>query len=235
VADGIDRPNQEQLPRLVRRNIADEVYEVLKERILSKQFTPGQRLLPAEIERDMGISRTPLKEAFDRLAAEDLVEIKPRRGVFVADLSATGVAEAYEVRRALEVYAAHQIASRVTESQLDKLRNTISKMRQHTASDDWDRAYQEYVLLDHNFHRLVIEFTGNQLLLNAWHQIDVHAMLASIHYRIPERELTQSQREHEAILAAFEARDTDGAGQAMDNHINRAKQSLLHDISEHQS
>ena len=233
MADGIEKPNQSKLPKVVRRSIADEVYDVLKERILSSQFYPGQRLIAAEIEREMGISRTPVKEALDRLATESLVEIRPRRGVFVAELSVTDVSEAYEVRRLLEVYAAHLTSCTVSELQLDQLRELTSKMRAHTVSDNWDKAYQDYVLLDHKFHSLIVEFSGNKRLLSTWRQIDVHAMLASIHYRLSERELSVSQREHEAILGALELRDPDGAKQAMDDHIKRAKHSLLHDISEH--
>jgi len=212
--------------------MSQEVYDILKEKILSKYFAPGQRLNLAEIEQQMGVSRTPLKEALNRLALEGLVEIKPRKGTFVTDPSPTEIAEAFDVRRVLEVYAVELAAKRVTESQLQQLRDKVKKLRSLTEVEDWTQIYQEYVAIDHEFHRLIVEFAGNKRLKELWEQVNTHVQMARARYRSAERELDQAQREHEEIMKAFEARNIDALREAMSYHIERAKQSLLRDLEE---
>jgi len=221
-----------ELPRLTRPNMSQEVYEILKERILSKYFAPGQRLHLTEIEKQMGVSRTPLKEALNRLALEGLVEIKPRKGTFVTDPTPTEIAEAFDVRRILEVYAVELAAKRITESQLQQLRDRVKKLRSLTEVEDWSQIYQEYVTLDHGFHRMIMEFAGNRRLKQLWEQVNTHVQMARVRYRSAERELNQAQKEHEDILKALEARDVPALQKAMSAHIERAKQSLLRDFEE---
>jgi DNA-binding GntR family transcriptional regulator len=218
------------LPRLTRRNMSDEVYEALKERIISRQFVPGQRLRLVEIERQMGVSRTPVKDALNRLAMQGLVEIRPRKGSFVTDLAPAKIAESFDVRRVLEVYAVELAAQRVTESQLQQLRDIVKELRRLTSVEDWDQIYLEYVALDHELHRLIMEFAANKRLEEIWEQVNVHVQMARARYPRAERELNLAQEEHEQILKAFEAKDIAALQRTMGHHIERAKQSLLRDL-----
>jgi len=229
---GPDIPVHEEFPRFDRRNISDEVYEFLKERIVSRQFAPGQRLNLAELERQMCISRTPLKDALKRLSVEDLVEIRPRSGTFVTAPQKSDVAEAFDVRRVLEAYAVELAIPRMTEVELTQLREIVDHLRQLVLAKNWSRIYPEYVGLDREFHQLLVQRSNNKRLFVTWQQTNLHALLARVRYRRTERELDQSQREHEAILAACEARDAVGAAKLMAQHIERAKRSLLEDMGE---
>ena len=86
---------EENLLNITRRNINDEVYEILKDKIAERLFLPGQRLDLGKIESQMGISRTPLKDALNRLAAEGMVEIRPRKGTFVSNPSTVKISETF--------------------------------------------------------------------------------------------------------------------------------------------
>jgi len=246
------------LPRLSPRNMSQEVYEILKERIFSKQFVPGERLRLADIEKQMNVSRTPLKDALNRLAIEGLVEIKPSRGTFVSDPSPVEIAESFDVRRVLEVYAVELLAQRITESQLQHLRDIVQKMRTLIEIEDWGQIYQEYVALDYQLHRLIMELAGNKPLKRLWEQVNMHVQMARVRYRRAERELDLAQEEHEGLLRELnlaqdgheellrehslaqdgheellrelEARDATALQQAMSHHLERAKQSLLQDL-----
>ena len=218
------------LPRLSPRNMSQEVYEILKEGIFSKQFSPGERLRLAEIEKQMNVSRTPLKDALNRLAVEGLVEIKPSRGTFVSDPSPAEIAEMFDVRRVLEVYAVELLAERMTQSQLQRLRDRVKELRSLTGVEDWSQIYQEYVALDHELHRLLMEFAGNKPLKELWEQVNMHVQMARVGYGEAERELNLTQEEHEELLGAFEARDAAALQQVMSHHLERAKQSLLRDL-----
>ena len=219
------------LPRLNPRNISQEVYEILKVRIFSKQFSPGERLRLAEIEKQMNVSRTPLKDALNRLAVEGLVEIKPSRGTFVSDPSPAEIADCFDVRRVLEGYAVELLAERMTEQQLRQLRDMVRELRSFTEVEDWSEIYQEYVAMDHQMHRLIMEFAGNKRLKEVWEQINMHVQMSRARYRRAERELNLAQEEHEELLKAFESRDVGTLQQTMSHHIERAKRSLLQDLS----
>ena len=93
-------------------------YKILKAKILSEQLTPGERLDLSAIEKQMGISRTPLKEALNRLAVDGLVEIRPRSGTYVTVHSLEKIEDVFDARQLLEVYAAGLAAERMTETQL---------------------------------------------------------------------------------------------------------------------
>jgi DNA-binding GntR family transcriptional regulator len=222
--------NVDHLPDLTRPNISDEVYAALRERILTRQFGLGQRLNLSQIEEQMGISRTPLKDALNRLAMEGLVEIQPRKGTFVVNPTRDEVAESFEVRRVLEVYAVELAAQRVTESQLGQMRDLVKALRRLTDIQDWDGVYHEYCNLDYDLHHLILRIAGNRRLKEIWEQVNVHVEMARTRYGKLERERNLTQKEHEEILQAFETRDLPTLQQTISHHIDRAKRSVLEDL-----
>ena len=218
------------LPDLTRPNISDEVYAALRERILSRQFALGERLNLSQLEEQMGVSRTPLKDALNRLALEGLVEIQPRKGTFVVNPSRKEIAESFEVRRVLEVYAVELAIQVISESQLGRMRDLINDLRRLTDIEDWDGIYHEYCNLDYDLHHLILDIAGNQRLKEIWEQVNVHVEMARTRYGKLERERKLTQTEHEKILQAFETRDLPTLQQTISYHIDRARQSVLQDL-----
>jgi DNA-binding GntR family transcriptional regulator len=218
------------LPLLSRPNISDVVYDTLKAKIFSRHFAPGERLNLAELEQQMGVSRTPLKDAVNRLVIEGLIQVEPRKGTFVSNPTPREIAESFDVRRALELYAVKLAAERVSEDQLCQLRDRVEELRRMVDFEDWSRIYQDYVHLDHQLHRLIVEIAGNKRLIDIWEQINLHVHMARIRYGSAENELDVAQQEHESILEALEDRDAATLEQAMFRHLERAKQSVLKDL-----
>ena len=225
--------NTTGLPNFTRPNIRDEVYEVLKESILDKQFALGERLNLSELEEQMGISRTPLKEALNRLALEGLVEIQPRRGTFVVDPTSRDIAESFDVRCVLEVYGVEMALQRMTESRLNQMRDLVTALRRVTEFEDWD--YQEYVALDYKLHRLIMEVAGNKRLKDIWEQVNVHVEMAHTRFGRLERGIDLTQKGHEEILRAFESKDLALLQQTISSHIDRTKQSVLQDLKQREA
>jgi DNA-binding GntR family transcriptional regulator len=222
----------DSLPDLARPNISDEVYAVLKKRILSRQLALGERLDLSELEEQLGISRTPLKDALNRLALEGLVEIQPRRGTFVVNPTPDEIAESFDVRCVLEVYAAGPALQRVTESQLEQLRDLVKALRRLTEAENWGQIFQEYMPLDYSLHKLILEIAGNGRLLEIWEQVNVHAEMVRIRYGRSSEEAKLTQEEHEEILQAFEARDITALQQLLSHHIKRVKRSIIRDLQD---
>jgi DNA-binding GntR family transcriptional regulator len=220
------------LPGITRSKVSERVYDILKERILSQRFAPGERLNLAKMARQMGVSRTPLSTALHRLATDGLVEIIPNSGTFVADLTPEEIAEAYDVRQVLEVYAGKLAAGRITASQLKRMRGMVNQLGKLVNTKDRATAYQRHIELDHNLHRLIVESAGNEQLKRLWEQVNVYVQAARIRYRRPYGELDLSMKEHSEILKALEARNSAGVQRWLGSHIERSKQALLNDLAE---
>jgi len=156
----------------------------------------------------------------------------------VSDPSPAEIADCFDVRRVLEIYGVELAARRMTESQLQQLRDMVQKLRSFTEVEDWSEIYQEYVALDHQMHRLIMEFSGkeyvaldhqmhrlimefagNKSLQQTWEQINMHVQMARVRYRRAEKELDLAQEEHEELLRVFEARDMATLQEVMSHHI----------------
>ena len=213
------------LPRLEHSNISERVYKVLKEQVYSKSFPPGHRLELREIEKQLGVSRTPLKHALTRLALEGLVEIRPRSGTYVTDPSIQEVEQAMDVRLVLEVYAAELAVQRVNQSQIQQARDIIKGLRELADSRDVQQVLQDHIDLDHDLHKLIMETAGNEVLERIWGQV-LSCQMGAVRYRRMGEEFDLAMKEHERILAALENRDAVALQQALTRHLERSKRSL---------
>jgi DNA-binding GntR family transcriptional regulator len=214
------------LPVLVRRRATDEVYDALRSSILDHRFLPGERLLVDQISSRLGVSLTPVRHALQQLAAEGLVDIRPRSGTYVASLSVNDVSETFQIRRALECLAAETLVERIAPAALKQLRTLVWKLAEPVETDA-DRVRHEQNNLE--FHRLIVEASGNKRLSEMYESLKAHMQIARVHsVSLDEwvRRLPLEQAEHEEILAAIEARDRERLISALGSHINRASAAL---------
>jgi DNA-binding GntR family transcriptional regulator len=218
------------LPRISTYKVSEAAYEILREKIISREFAAGQRLDLDTIAEQLGISRTPIREALARLEMEGLVAILPRSGTYVTNPNPCEIAESFDVRRVLEVYAVELAISRMSDKDLENLSAIIQELGDLAAAEDRDAIYPWYLTLDHELHRQLVNLAGNERLRQAHERENLHAQMARIRYRRSERELDVAQEEHERILAALRARDVQTARAEMDAHLQRAKRSLLVDM-----
>jgi DNA-binding GntR family transcriptional regulator len=218
------------LPNLARANLAEEAYRVLRDRIFARQFACGERLDLPSIERQFGISRTPLKAALGRLASEGLVEIVPRRGTYVTTPTPEAIDDAFSVREVLEVYAVTCSVRCMTDAQLGRLERIVEATLRITKVEDHAPIYHKYAELDHRFHALILEAAANDVLTKLWGQVHAHVQIARIRYRRGDRKLDLTTKEHQSILAALQARDAVKAETLMREHIRRARLSLQDDL-----
>jgi GntR family transcriptional regulator, rspAB operon transcriptional repressor len=219
------------LPRLPRSRASDSVFEILRENILGRGFRPGDRLDVRALADQLGVSATPVKDAINRLAAEGLVEIRPRSGTFVAELAADAVAETFEIRRALECLAAERVIAHLTPDLLLRFREIIDAMDRPVSSE---RERTEHERKNVELHSLLVETSQNRRLTELYRSLNAHLTIARIHSRRrPDHDrLEHERREHRAILAALEAGDTVALVSALDRHIRRAGGALVGDLRE---
>jgi len=211
--------------------IRDMVYQELRSRIIDATFPPGQRLQVDELARQLGVSRTPVNEALNLLAAEGLVRIVPRRGTFVADLTIEDVMETYDVRLALELAAAEKLVHRATPEEIQQLREAAAAV---TADEDKaDIDIDVHVRRNFAFHELFVQLSGNRKLLEIYRHLNAPIQTARIHYFRSShwrQRLGQERDEHRAIIDALQRRDPQSLANAITAHIHRAKRSLTEDM-----
>jgi len=215
-----------ELTRLTRQRASDEVYQALRHSILSHSFSPGERLQVDEIANKLGVSLTPVRQAFQQLWTEGLVEIRPRSGTFVAQLTAQDVEETFDLRTALECLAAERAVARVTPEQCAEFRRLLSELSRPVVNED-DRKRHERD--NRCFHKLLIEASGNRRLAESYEGMNAHLQIVRVHSRQTDwaERLQIEQAEHEEIVGALEARDLPRLQTALRNHIQRARVSLI--------
>lgn len=212
--------------------IGDEVYKLLRTRIVSHEYPSGFRFDLSRLELELEISRTPLKEALHRLEVEGLVVIRPRRGTFVISIDRKRVAENFEVRRALELYAGEIVVRAASNEEIARLKALADKMRILLANHDYQSVVEKYIRLDHEFHNLLVSFARNERLIEVFKQIEVYAQIARVRQKFTRSDSMHTESEHDAILTALERRDAPALAVALSDHIELSKARVLKVLEE---
>lgn len=207
-----------------RRSHADRAYEALRRLVLDNVLPAGEQLLEQEAALKLGMSRTPVREAMQRLARDGMVEIRPRHGMRVLPISADDMAEIYDLLYGLESTAAEIVAERgVSTAQLSTLEKAVADMDTALAADD----LESWAAADERFHLLLVELTGNRRLIEAvatyWDQAH-RVRVATLRLRPrPAR----SNEDHRALVEAVRARDSKKAREVHSEHRKRSGKMLV--------
>jgi DNA-binding GntR family transcriptional regulator len=205
------------------QTLTDRIYQLLKENIVRHRLKPGARLLDQEIAESLNVSRTPVREALNRLGTEGLVEIIPRRGAFVINLSAKDMKDIYEVREVLEVLAVRLAVPRLSDEDILGLEETLEAF-----SNALDR--KEHLTcfeLDKEFHDRIVRLSGNAKLAEINTLLGGNIQTTRWRHCQNDHRQQLSLQEHRAILDALIKRDVDLASELVSDHIRSVKKDLL--------
>jgi DNA-binding GntR family transcriptional regulator len=229
----IDREADEaQEPLVIRRRpLHDEATERIRDMIVEGRLTAGDWVNETELCQQLQISRTPLREALKVLAAEGLVELVPRRGARVAQLSMRELVDLFEALSGIEGLSAELAAMRMSAADLDRLRQLQSRIEQrHRARDR-----HEYFHDNQKLHESIVQCSGNSAL------VDIHARLIArvrrARYQAIQSEArwAESVQEHAQILSALESRDGRRAGELMRRHVGHTGDVIRASFDEERS
>lgn len=218
-----------------RRNLGSDVYRVLRDRILKREMHPGEKLSDLRLSAELGVSRTPIREALHQLVQDGVVVAEPNRGFFVATFTPEDLEEIFDLRCALEVFAMRKVAQHdysreygIALQELDRISSLIAE-----ADTDEKRlaAASAFLEVDQGFHSWMVEHAGNQRLTSIvtglWAQIAVFQKAGS---EIPGwMELATGQ--HRRIVELLLAKDVDAAVAALEEHIQDMKERVLADLT----
>ncbi|OUM93945.1 MAG: GntR family transcriptional regulator [Firmicutes bacterium ZCTH02-B6] len=204
------------------------VFEAIREAIITGHLKPGERLMEIQLAEELGVSRTPVREAIRKLEQEGFVVMVPRKGAYVADISMKDIAEVFEIRGALEGLAAELAAERATEEQLERLERLLVEIGECIERQDVDGMIEK----DTAFHDLLFSASHNERL------VQILSLLREQIQRFRSRTLARVERmkvaleEHKAIVEALGRRDSELARSLAEAHIESAQSSLMKLITE---
>lgn len=221
-------------PRLVPikldnyKPLREMVFESLREAINLGRLRPGERLMEIQLAEEMGVSRTPVREAIRKLELEGFVAMVPRKGAYVAGISVKDIVDVFEIRSSLEALAAGLAAERITDEEMELLERSLVKVSEFST----DENIKAIVDGDINFHDIIYKASRNHRLVQI-----INHLQEQIH-RFRMTSLSQPGRtkialeEHKSIVEAISDRNVELAQQLAREHIENAEQSLLNVMRE---
>lgn len=204
------------LPRITGESLTQTVYRRLKSDILELELLPRQPLIEAELAKEFGVSKTPVREALLMLLREGLVESTTFHTVVVRDFALSDVLEMYELRRVLEPLALSCAMPNMTSDDFRELSHTLDSAR--TAVDEADA--RELSALNRRFHQQLIARCTNRLMLESLNSFNDRLRLISLRYWNVHPTYMREAEQHESILAAVTDRDVKVACRLLTEHID---------------
>ena len=210
---------EKQLDRSI--SLQEHAYQFLKEKILRLELRPGARIGALEISAQLGLSRTPVREALGRLEQETLVRHDPAGGYVVRAMSVKEIDDLYRVREYLETQAVLEAMANLTDADCARLAAVLDEAEGHSGN------VSEFLVSSRKFYEAIIAATGNDVLRRVLAPINdqvriVGAMLIQAH----ALRMTEVCAENRAILRALEARDKAAAVEAVRRHVRSAREHV---------
>ena len=214
--------SQESTP-IVRRPLHEEASDRLRDLIVQGRLAAGARLNERLLAAQLGVSRTPLREAFKVLATEGLVELLPNRGAVVSRMDPVKLSEALTVMGALEALAGELACANATEAQLNEIRALHHEMLAYHARGD----LAGYFKFNQAIHLKLVKYSGNAMLYNVYRQLNGNVRRARYMANLSKERWDAAVREHDEILAALGARDVKRIRALLSDHLAHKLSSVL--------
>ncbi len=203
---------------------ADEAYDIIKNKIINLELRPLSDLSEDVFQKELNISRTPIREAIQRLAKEGFVRIYSRKATIVSDITLDLINSVYEVRLLNEPYLAKLACRHVSDEHIKRLKDGFLRLKDNCESRD-NREY--YIALDKELHDMLIKYSSNEFLQDLFRVINDHNQRIRIQTSRRNTSYYKSIEEHLEILAAFEKRDEMVVEASVRIHIQNAKKEAF--------
>ncbi len=205
------------------RPLREIVYEELKREILVGEISPGTRMMEIELADEMGVSRTPVREAIRKLEKEGLVTIEPRKGAYASDVSIKDMVDVLEVREDLEAMAAAMAAQKVNKDEKQALIEATMEYKEAVESE----RTEDIIRCDEKFHQLIVNYSGNKTLIQLFSQVQELALRFRYLYYDDFSRYERMPMEHREIEEAILSGDYEKARVAAGEHVKKLKQFVI--------
>lgn len=201
--------------------LSDKAYQLIRHKIITLELPPQTAIDEQALMQDLQVGRTPIREALQRLAAEGLVFLAPRRGMFVSEISITDLQKIFELRLVLEGFSARLAAQRATETQLAAMEALMRELNKTSNQDG-----KALMAIDERFHELLYQAADNQFLADTLRRL--HAQSFRVWHLVLDRlgGVSGAMAQHVAITQALQAKDGALAEALVQEHISEFQQQI---------
>lgn len=213
----------EKAPKSKPAALTDWTYQYLKKSILNLEFRPGQQLHIEEFTEKLEVSRTPVREAFLRLANEGLVEVRPRVGYFVSTITVQDIYDLFEAREIVETRAARQAAESLTDDDLLKLKEIMQQSALAVEAGDYDQFLENEI----NFHEYLQKNVSNKRLIAFMDSLNDLTYRERVLSTRSLENIKSTIIEHNKIVDALVRRDGQAAEKCMAEHLENVRRRLV--------
>lgn len=217
------RRSRKPLKKNAGASLRDEAYDAIKHRIITLAFKPGEYVNEAQLAEMLGIGRTPVHQAINRLMLEGQVEVIPRKGIIVKPLSLSEIVEITEIRLLNEGYCLRRVTERASDSDLIALGNILKDAKAAAKRRD----FEQIMLCDREFHLELARLQGNEVFEDILRNVIERSLRFWFISLNAPRHLQSVEDEHDTIMAALRKRDAAGAERAMKRHIESFRSTLM--------
>ncbi|WP_085994077.1 GntR family transcriptional regulator [Oceanobacillus senegalensis] len=201
--------------------LAEQVYEILREKIINREYHPGEKLDIYKLSDEFGVSRSPIKEAINQLEYDGLIEIIPRKGTYVTEINLNSLMEALDARLMVELWAAKEIIHTVPASKVEKWGQIVQQMDDLLKQTPF--AFQTYNKADMKFHDTIIEWAGNKTITEFFSSLNAHVALSRIVQSTSLESTKKRHADHWKLYHAMEERNYAAFSNAITSHIESIK------------
>jgi len=203
------------------KSLTTIIFEKVREDILNDVYSDGEKIVEAKLADELGVSRTPVREALKQLELDGLVESIPNRGVIVKGITEQDIADIYTIRIAIEGIAANWSVRRISEEEVASLKEVYELMEFYTARGDTDKTFE----LNTRFHEIIYRATQSRYMEHVLKDFQMFIKSTRSKSLKSDGRLAEALAEHKAILDAFMARDVDAAVAAVLAHVNNSRRN----------
>jgi len=203
--------------------LGEVVFEYLRNAILNGELKPGERLMEIALADQLGVSRTPVREAIRKLELENFVEMIPRKGAYVAQLKAKDILDILEIRALFEGYAAASAAERMSDDEIKTLNTIMDRFDRAVAKKD----KQGMIDADNRFHDHIFQATNNRKLIEIVNSLQDQFQRFRVIYFNEFDNYLELQSSHHQIVDAVVARDVLSARETAEKHIKIVENTVV--------
>ncbi len=228
------QPPSHLSPRSLHRvqSLHEQTYQALRALILSGELAADERLVETQLAEVFNVSRTPIREAIRQLQRENLVASDPQGSLRVAKLSILDAIHLYDCRIALEQISVAEACQQASKDQLAMLEELVYQAEQQLSQPSNQLTNFQLLHMDHQFHRLVAESSGNPWLINLLDQVFDKMALLRIRTMQHNPRVLEIRKEHQRIFQAIAAGNSQVATQMILEHLTASKERVVREVQE---
>jgi len=210
----------------ISTTIKDQVYDLLKENILSGDLKPGERIQEVQIADKLNVSRSPVRNAINKLIGEGFLESIPNKSVCVRKFTHRDINESYDFRLIIEKYAVEKVVENMNDEIADRLRT----FRQSFLDNSKIEKLTDYLKVDADFHKYLVQVSGNKFILEALDKVSMMISPFRLMALSLESRFMDSVEEHTTIIDNLLKGDKEAAIASCENHLTSVKEEIIQNI-----